>query len=56
MTFTTHAPEDVFAIYTDSKGNGHDQPIADITAVGTLVDPVTGDDMDIVRVEVRIEK
>lgn len=55
MTFTTHAPNAVFVIYIDSEGNEHDQPIADITAVGTLIDPVTGDDMDIVRVEVRVK-
>lgn len=44
-------PNDVFAIYVDSEGEEHQQPIADITEVGILIDPETGDDLDIIRVE-----
>lgn len=55
MKFASHAPENVFAIYIDSEGNEHDQPIADITEVGTLIDPETGEDMEIVRVDVRMD-
>lgn len=54
MKFSIHQPEDVFAIYVDSEGNEHDQPVSDMTEVGTLIDPDTGDDMGIVRVEVRL--
>lgn len=44
-------PNDVFAIYVDSEGEEHKQPIADIPESGTLIDPETGDDLDIIRVE-----
>ena len=55
MKFAKYAPENVFAIYIDSEGNEYDQPIADITEVGKLIDPETGDDMEIVRVDVRLD-
>lgn len=55
MKFASHAPENAFAIYIDSEGNEHDQPISDITEVGTLIDPETGEDMEIVRVDVRMD-
>lgn len=44
-------PNDVFAIYVDSEGEEHKQPISDINEVGILIDPETGDDLDIIRVE-----
>lgn len=35
-------------IYRDEKGNLHAQPWGDIVQAGTLIDPDTGDDMEIV--------
>lgn len=37
----------MFLIYIDSEGNHHYQPWQDVVVVGTLIDPETGDDMDI---------
>lgn len=54
MKFSVHKPEDVFAIYVDSKGHEHAQPVGDMVDAGTLIDPDTDDDMEIVRVEVRL--
>lgn len=45
-----HKPEEVALEYKDSKGNSHFQVVSDIVSVGTLIDPDTGDDMDIVKV------
>lgn len=39
-------------VYRDSTGEEHTQPLADITEVGTLIDPHTGDDMDLVDARV----
>ena len=55
MKFAKYAPENVFAIYVDSEGNEYEQPISDITEAGTLIDPETDDDMEIVRVDVRLD-
>lgn len=44
-------PNDVFAIYIDSVGEEHKQLISDINEVGILIDPETGDDLDIIRIE-----
>ena len=35
-------------VYTDEKGHLYDQPLSDLPDVGTLIDPNTGDDMEIV--------
>lgn len=35
-------------VYTDDKGCLYDQPLSDLPDVGTLIDPDTGDDMEIV--------
>lgn len=43
-------PEQVELIYVDSKGNEHTQFVSELAETGTLVDPDTGDDMDIYRV------
>lgn len=47
-----HNPDNVFAVYIDSEGNEHSQPISDINYSGTLIDPETGDDMEIEWVEI----
>lgn len=35
-------------VYTDEKGHLYDQPLSDLPDVGTLIDPDTGDDMEII--------
>lgn len=35
-------------IYRDTTGVKHYQPVADLTEVGTLIDPETGDDMELI--------
>ena len=35
-------------VYTDDKGCLYDQPLSDLPDMGTLIDPDTGDDMEIV--------
>lgn len=45
-------PENVFAVYVDSMGDEHSQPVCDIPLVGTLIDPHTDEDMEVAYVEV----
>lgn len=40
--------DSVHIVYTDEKGHLYDQPLSDLPDVGTLIDPDTGDDMEIV--------
>lgn len=35
-------------VYTDEEGCFYDQPLSDLPDVGTLIDPDTGDDMEII--------
>lgn len=35
-------------VYQDATGAKHYQPVADLTEVGTLIDPETGDDMELI--------
>ena len=46
---------EVFAVYIDTEGNEISQPISDIPEAGTLIDPYTDDDLDIIRIDVRTE-
>lgn len=46
MTMFTD-PSRVHAVYYDENDIEHVQPISDIASVGTLIDPRTGDDMEI---------
>lgn len=39
---------DMYLVYEDSKGGRHEQPWSDVTYSGSLIDPDTGDDMEIV--------
>lgn len=39
---------DMWLVYKDAEGNQHDQSWKDVVEVGTLIDPETGDDMEIV--------
>lgn len=40
--------EKVFVIYgPDSQGEFHEQPLSDIVQSGTLIDPETGDDLEV---------
>lgn len=39
-------------VYTDESGQEHEQPVADITSSGTLIDPDTGDDMPLTGLRV----
>lgn len=55
MRFQKFDANEVFIIYVDCVGEEHAQPISDITDSGTLIDPETGDDMEIIRVDVRID-
>lgn len=38
----------ILLVYVDEAGGLHEQPLADITDVGTLIDPESGDDMALV--------
>ncbi|QBP33369.1 hypothetical protein SEA_BRUTONGASTER_155 [Gordonia phage BrutonGaster] len=38
----------MWLVYVDAAGNEHAQPWGDLTTAGTLIDPETGDDMEIV--------
>ena len=40
--------DSVHIVYTDDKDCLYDQPLSDLPDVGTLIDPDTGDDMEIV--------
>lgn len=40
-------------VYRDAAGNEHTQPLADITEVGTLIDPEDGSDMELVDARIR---
>lgn len=40
--------DSMIIVYTDEKGCLYDQPLSDLPDVGTLIDPDTGDDMEIV--------
>lgn len=42
------ALERVTLIYHDEKARTHTQPLSDITTAGTLIDPDTGDDLELV--------
>lgn len=35
-------------VYIDLSGEQHEQPLSDLTDVGTLIDPDTGDDMALI--------
>ena len=38
----------VYVVYgPDSKGEYHEQPLSDIVQSGTLIDPMTGDDLEV---------
>ena len=45
MSITTRP---MWLVYKDDEGSKHYQPYADITSAGTLIDPETGDDMELV--------
>lgn len=45
-------PSEVTLIYRDNAGTLHDQPLADVSTVGTLIDPDTGADLEIVSVRI----
>lgn len=38
----------MFLVYKDSDGEFHYQPWQDVAEVGTLIDPETGDDMELI--------
>lgn len=38
---------EVTLIYADEYGGLYEQPLGDITEVGTLIDPVTGEDLEL---------
>lgn len=40
--------DSMFIVYTDEKKRLYDQPLSDLPDVGTLIDPDTGDDMEII--------
>lgn len=44
----TVALERVTLIYHDEQARTHTQPLSDITTAGTLIDPNTGDDLELV--------
>ena len=48
LTSTDTANTGNYLAYKDANGDTHYQPTSDITHVGTLIDPETGDDMEMV--------
>lgn len=38
----------MWLVYVDFNGNRHYQPWQDLTSAGTLIDPESGDDMEVV--------
>lgn len=40
--------DSMWLVYKDEQGNEHFQNWQDLTDVGTLIDPETGEDMDLV--------
>lgn len=54
MATEKHALSNVTVVYEDAEGNYHRQPVSDISDVGTLIDPDTGDDMEMSWVEVSV--
>jgi hypothetical protein len=47
-----YAPEHATLVYRDSVGTLHRQMVADVAEFGTLIDPETGDDMEIIGVSI----
>lgn len=45
---TSIEPSSVTLVYRSVAGEPHEQPLADITGCGTLIDPETGDDLELV--------
>lgn len=43
-------PSQATLIYTDEAGTTYEQPVADLTSVGTLIDPEGGEDLDLIAV------
>lgn len=41
-------PNNVVLIYADANDAHHEQPLPDITAAGTLIDPDNGDDLELI--------
>lgn len=39
---------DMWLVYVAANGDKHFQPWRDVTSAGTLIDPETGDDMEMV--------
>lgn len=44
--------QSVVIVYVDQAGDYYRQPLCDIPYVGTLIDPDTGDDMEMLWAEV----
>lgn len=40
--------DDRHLVYVDGEGNRHYQPVSDVPDAGTLIDPETGDDMELI--------
>lgn len=45
-------PERIVLVYRDERGRAHEQPLVDITSAGTLIDPNTGNDLELVSARV----
>ena len=46
-TPTTVGAEHITLVYLDENGTAHHQPLSDVFSAGTLIDPKTGDDLQI---------
>lgn len=53
-TETTVRAEKATLIYEDSEGRSYEQPLSDITEAGTLINPETGDDLEVVAARVEL--
>lgn len=45
---TSPTSGDKYLVYIDADGGNHYQPVWDVTEAGTLIDPETGDDMEMI--------
>lgn len=44
-------PSEVILVYVDGNGNEHKQLVSNLLDMGTLIDPETGDDMEVAFVQ-----
>ena len=43
--------QEVVLLYEDNEGNLYEQPLTDLVEVGTLIDPESGEDLQVVGID-----